>query len=154
VLRSSWFTELSAGSFFQRVNGSGWADLQHPCCIADAAAIETHVHDLLFDRGGTSFVEEITLKAITRTGGVLALIALLTRFGLAAFDDLVAVTVGTKHGNQYHDALLPKLSAGPRSRRRPLSATQHNPTTSLVGYHFIAMRHESLCQVFCQLLSL
>jgi NAD(P)-dependent dehydrogenase (short-subunit alcohol dehydrogenase family) len=27
-------------------------------------------------------------------------------------------------------------SVGPRSRRRPLSATQHNPTTSLVGISF------------------
>jgi hypothetical protein len=51
---------------------------------------------LLFDCGGTAFVEEIELKAITRTGGVLAFIALLTCFGLAAFDDLVAVTVGDK----------------------------------------------------------
>jgi hypothetical protein len=82
-----------------------------PCRIADAAAIETHVYDLLFDRGGTSFVEEIKLKAITRTVGVLALIALLTSFGLATFDDLVAVTVGTPHGNEYHDALLLKPSA-------------------------------------------
>jgi len=63
------------------------------------------------DRGGTSCVEEITLKAITGTVGVLALLALLTRFGLAAFDDVVAMTVGTKHGNEYHDALLLKLSA-------------------------------------------
>jgi hypothetical protein len=36
---------------------------------------------------------------------------LSTRFGLAAFDDLVAVTVGTKHRNEYHDALLLKPSA-------------------------------------------
>jgi hypothetical protein len=58
-----------------------------------------------------SFVEEIKLKAIMRTGGVLALVALLTSFGLAAFDDLVAVTAGTTHGNEYHDALLLKESA-------------------------------------------
>jgi hypothetical protein len=68
-------------------------------------------HDLLFDRGGTSCVEEIKLEAITRTGGVLALIALMTRFGLAAFDDVVTVTVGTQHGYEYHDALLLKPSA-------------------------------------------
>jgi hypothetical protein len=30
---------------------------------------------------------------------VLTLIALLTSFGLAILDDLVAVTVGTKHGH-------------------------------------------------------
>jgi hypothetical protein len=66
---------------------------------------------LLFDRRGTAFVEEIPLKAVMRTVGVLALIALLTRFGFAAFDDLVAMTIGTQHGNEYHDALLLKLSA-------------------------------------------
>ena len=68
-------------------------------------------HHLLFDRRGTSFVEEIKLKAIMRTVGVLALIALLPSFDLAAFDDLVTVTVGTKHGYEYRDALLLKLSA-------------------------------------------
>jgi hypothetical protein len=36
---------------------------------------------------------------------------LLTHFGLAAFDDVVAVTVGTQHGYQYHVALLLKPSA-------------------------------------------
>jgi hypothetical protein len=60
------------------------------------------------DRRGTSFVEEFQLKAIMRTVGILAFIVLLTRFGLAAFDDVVAVTVGTKHGHAYHDALLPE----------------------------------------------
>src|SRR5262252_9531662 len=96
-LRSSWFTELSADSFFQCVNDSGWADLQHPCRIADPAAIETHVDDLLFNRWSTAFVEEITLKAIMRTVRILALITLLPSFGLAAFDDVVAMTMGTQH---------------------------------------------------------
>jgi hypothetical protein len=111
VSRSGWFTAMSAGSFFQGVNDGSCANFQHPCRIADTAAIETHIHDLLFDRRGAAFVEEIALKAITRTGGVLALITLVTRFGLTAFDDLVAVTVGTKHGHEYHDALLLQLSA-------------------------------------------
>ena len=97
--------------FFQGVNNSSRTDLQHPCRIADPAAIETHIDDLVFDRRGTAFVEEIELKAVMRAVGILALIALLTRFGLAAFDDLVVVTVGTKHGNEYHDALLLKQSA-------------------------------------------
>jgi hypothetical protein len=66
---------------------------------------------VLFDRRGTAFVEEISLKALMRTVGVLALLALLPSFGLAAFDDLVAVTVGTQHGYAYHDALLLQLSA-------------------------------------------
>lgn len=109
--RSSWFTAVSAGSFFQSANNGGRTDLQYPCRIADPTAIETHIHDLLFDRRGTSFVEEIALKAVMQTVGILTLIALLTSFGLAAFDDLVAVTVRTQHGNEYHDALLLKLSA-------------------------------------------
>jgi hypothetical protein len=71
---------------------------------------------LLFDCGGTAFVEEIELKAITRTGGVLALIALLTRFGLAASDDLLTMTMGTKHGNEYHVALLLKPSVAWHTR--------------------------------------
>jgi hypothetical protein len=58
-----------------------------------------------------SFVEESQRKARMRTGSVLALITLLPRFGLAAFDDLVAVTVGTQHGDEYYDALLLKVSA-------------------------------------------
>ena len=37
---------------------------------------------------------------------------------------------------------------GPRSRRRPLLATQHHPTASLVGISWIAMSHAGLCQVF------
>jgi hypothetical protein len=57
--------------------------------------IETHVHDLLFDRSGTSFVKEIKLKAIMRAVGVRALIALLARFGLTALDDVGAMTMGT-----------------------------------------------------------
>jgi hypothetical protein len=66
---------------------------------------------LLFNRGGTSFVEEIMLKAIMWTAGVLALITLLTSLGLVAFDDLVAVTVRIKHGHEgYDDALLLKQS--------------------------------------------
>ena len=97
--------------FFQGVTDGGWTDLQDPFRIADTAAIETHVHDLLCDRRGPSFVEEIQLKAIARTGGVLALLALLPSFGLAASDDVVAMTMGTQHGDEYHDALLLKPSA-------------------------------------------
>ena len=72
--RSCWCTEVSAGSFFQRINHGGRTNLQHPSRIADPAAIETHVDDLLFDRRGPSFVEEITLKAIMGAAAVLALI--------------------------------------------------------------------------------
>jgi hypothetical protein len=55
--------------------------------------------------------QEIELKAIMRTSGISALIALYAGLGLTTLDDLVAMTVGTQHGNQYHDALLLKQSA-------------------------------------------
>jgi len=51
-------------------------------------------------------VEEIELKGIMSTGDVLALRALLASFGLATLDDLIAMAVGTKHGNMYHNLLL------------------------------------------------
>jgi hypothetical protein len=66
---------------------------------------------LLFDRRGPAFVEEITLKAIMGAAAVLALIALLSSFGLAAFADLVAMTMGTQYRDEYHDTLLLKPSA-------------------------------------------
>ena len=91
---------MRAGSFFQWVHVGGRAPLQPPGRIAAPAALATHVHDRLFERRGTSFVEESTLQASMRTGGVLALRGLLTRCGLPAFDDVVAVTVGTQHGKE------------------------------------------------------
>ena len=63
--------------------------------------METHLHELLCDRRGPSVVEASTLKAITRTGGGLALKALLACFGLATFDNLVTMTMGTQHGYEY-----------------------------------------------------
>ena len=56
-------------------------------------------------------VETSQLKALVGTADVLARIAVLTRFGLAAFDDLVAVTGRTQHGHAYPDALLRMQSA-------------------------------------------
>src|SRR5262245_3340546 len=76
-----------------------------------ASYFSVDAYDLLLDRRGTAFVEKIKLKAITRAAAVLALIALLPSFGLAAFDDMVAMTMGTQHGDEYHDALLLKPSA-------------------------------------------
>jgi Tfp pilus assembly protein FimT len=48
---------------------------------------------------------------ILGTARVLALIALLATLGLAAFDDLIDVTAGTKHRNEYHVALLLKKAS-------------------------------------------
>ena len=38
--------------------------------------------------------------------GILAAIALLLGVGLAAFDHLIALTIGTSYRNEYHKALL------------------------------------------------
>jgi hypothetical protein len=73
--------------------------------------MDPHSDDLLFDRRGTSSVEESQLKALMRTARVWACIALVTSLGRAALHDVVAVTVGTPHGNEDHDALLLKQSA-------------------------------------------
>jgi hypothetical protein len=62
---------------------------------------------LIFNKGA-SFVEEIELQGLMSTGYVVALIALLARFGLATLDDLIAMAVGPKHGNVYHHLLLQK----------------------------------------------
>jgi len=51
------------------------------------------------------------LKAIMRAAGVLAFVALLPSFSLAAFDDLVTMTMGTQYGDEYQGALLLKPSA-------------------------------------------
>jgi hypothetical protein len=47
---------------YSRFNDGSRTNLQHPRRIADPAAIETHVHNLLVDRRSTSFVEESQLK--------------------------------------------------------------------------------------------
>jgi hypothetical protein len=39
---------------------------------------------------------------------ILALVALLAGLGLASLDDLIALTVGAKHGNVHHHDLLDK----------------------------------------------
>jgi hypothetical protein len=39
------------------------------------------------------------------TGRILALVALLADLSLAALNDLVALTVGTEHGNEHHHDL-------------------------------------------------
>ena len=51
ALSKGSLTLISAASFFQLVHDRGRADLQHPCCVPDATALETHVHDLVLDLG-------------------------------------------------------------------------------------------------------
>ena len=59
----------------------------------------------LIDRAA-AFVDEVELKRIVGTGRIEALVALCTGFGLPAFNDGIAVTVGAAHGDEYHRDLL------------------------------------------------
>jgi hypothetical protein len=88
--------------FFQLVNDGGRADLQDTCGIPDATAIETHINHLLFDRREAPLVRRIEQKGTMRTVGILAAIALLLGVGLAAFDHVIALTIGTSYRNEYH----------------------------------------------------
>src|SRR5713101_9053828 len=74
------------------------------------------------------------LKGITRTVRIFALVPLCASLGLAAFDDLIAVTVGTQHRHKYHSALLPKKASGLRSPHRPLSATEDGDQSRRMPY--------------------
>jgi hypothetical protein len=96
--------------FFQLINDGGWANLQHPCRIPDATAIEAHVNHLLFDLWHAPFVCRVEYEGAARAVSSLAAVALLTGFGLAAFDDLVIVAGGTAHCNKDHHSLLSKES--------------------------------------------
>ena len=96
--------------FFQLLNDSGRANLQRPCRVSDATAIEAHVNHLLFDRGHAPFVSGVEYEGVARAVGRLAAVALLTSFGLAAFDDLVILAVWTVHRNKDHHSLLSKES--------------------------------------------
>jgi hypothetical protein len=46
------------------------------------------------------------LKGVVQTVFVLTLVALLAGLSFAALDDLIALTVGTEHGNEHHHDLL------------------------------------------------
>ena len=95
-----------AHRLFPWVHAGGRPALHHPRRFADTVAMETHVHARLLERRGTSFGETSQRKALVGTAEVLALRAWLPRFGLAAFDALVAMTGRIKHGHAYHDTLL------------------------------------------------
>jgi len=44
-----------------------------------------------------------------RTVRLLAAIALFASLSLATFDNLIAVTIGARHGNEYHGHLLSRV---------------------------------------------
>jgi hypothetical protein len=56
-------------------------------------------------------ISGIEHKGIMAAIGVLAAIALFASFGGSTLDNLIALTVGTEHGNEHHDILLVKRTS-------------------------------------------
>jgi hypothetical protein len=99
--------------------------------------METQSHALLFARRGPACGEESALQAVMRTGGMLALRAWLTRCGLAACANVVAVTVGTPHGHEAQDALLLKPSAAWHTCGESAKLQHDQPTVYRINGRFL-----------------
>src|SRR5205807_7350944 len=82
------------------------ADPQHTRCIANPARVEAHINDALLDLGHTPLVTVVEQKTTCGTPRVLAQVALCPAPGFAAFDDLLAVAVGTWDRDEGHGPLL------------------------------------------------
>jgi hypothetical protein len=80
---------------FKFANHCVLADAQHSGRIPNAAAIQGHVHDLPFHPGQVSLIAVLEQKASLGADGVATPVALTAGVGLAAFDHLVAPTLGT-----------------------------------------------------------
>src|SRR5262245_35117455 len=81
-------------------------DMQHPCRIAYATGIETHIHDLLLHLRQTPAVAIIQQKTPLCTRAILAQVALRSTTCFATFDNLLAATVGTLDRDERHGLLL------------------------------------------------
>jgi hypothetical protein len=81
------------GLLFQFADHCVLADAQHSGRIPNAAAIQGH--DLPFHPRQVSLIAVLEQKASLGADGVATPVALTTGVGLAAFDDLVAPTLGT-----------------------------------------------------------
>jgi hypothetical protein len=70
-------------------------------------SVESHIDDLFFDVREATVVSRLQHERTVRTVRLLAAIALCTDLRVAAFDDdLITVTIGARHGNEYHGHLL------------------------------------------------
>jgi len=87
-----WF---DLGLLFKFADHCVLADAQHAGRITNAAAIQGHVHDLPFHPWPLSLIAVLEQKASLGADGLATPVALTTGAGLAAFDYLVAPTVGT-----------------------------------------------------------
>src|SRR6266567_2107250 len=81
-------------------------DPEHPCRITNSTGVEAHVNDGLLHVRQASSVAVIEEKTPRSARGVLAQVALCTTACLAAFDDLLTVTVQTADGDESHGPLL------------------------------------------------
>src|SRR2546428_622492 len=81
-------------------------DPEHPCRITNATGVEAHVNDGLLHVRQASSVAVIEEKTPRSTRDVLAQVALGPTACLAAFDDLLTVTVQTADGDESHGPLL------------------------------------------------
>jgi hypothetical protein len=74
--------------------------------VAHATGVEAHINDALLDLGHTPLVTVVEQKTAFGTPRVLAQVALCPAPGFAAFDDLLAVAVGTLDRDEGHGPLL------------------------------------------------
>ena len=95
---------------------------------------------LIFRR--TTFVTEIELKRIARTGRVLTLVALLASLGCTAFDDVIALAVRTAHGDEHHVDLLYEKTSGWHTRGE--SANLKHYPLSIESSPSLLPRHDDL----------
>jgi transposase-like protein len=68
------------------------------------------------------------MKRIARTGRVLTLVALLTSLGFTAFDDLIALAVGTAHRDEHHVDLLYEKASVWHTRRESANLKHYRDT--------------------------
>src|SRR5437879_989847 len=77
-------------------HGSG-TDGQYPCRIAHTTGVEAHINDWLLHLKQPSLRAVLKEKAPRAPRCIVAQVALCAAARLAAFDDLIAVTVWTSH---------------------------------------------------------
>src|SRR5712692_4410776 len=92
------------------------ADVQHPRGIAHATGMEAPINDLVLDRGQTPAVALVEEKTPLSTCDILAPGAWFATARCAAFDDWLAVTVGTSDRDERHGPLLASGSSQDRAQ--------------------------------------
>src|SRR5438270_634941 len=107
-------------------------DPQHPCGIAHATGVETHVNDLLFHLGQPPEVSVVQEKTPRGTRGVLAQVPLGPAACFPTFDDLLTLTMWTPDGDERHETLL----VSGRCQERAQCDINRSPSPHLEHYPF------------------